>query len=432
MKAPPVALPIIRNVAGAMGVRLVSMLLALLSVPLLLRVLGAEDYGIWATLTSLLATIALLDLGVGNSLRNSVAAAVTEADRHQLQSEFLGLFRLLSRVCLVALLLLLVMLPWVDLLRRHLLASLLLYPPYLLMLPFLLGTSVLQGAGRVALQSFLQASAGWAFFLFVGACYLAGVRVGLAALAVMYSLAFVASVLAMFRVAQGLQGWQLSTRTLLRGASVPVERVRVGISFLVLQASSLILYGMGNAIIYSHLGPAEVARYDVVNKIFQVGLGFYNIMISVMWSEISRQRSLGNSAVLRLLYRRMLALSLLFSALACLLATFMPVIVGFWTGGVVAVTRHEALIMAALVSLQAVAYVGAVFLNAFERITIQVVLSVVSIALMVPLSLFLLGRGQGIAAVPLAAALLTLGPLLACHAYAGRLLRGGHDASSPA
>jgi O-antigen/teichoic acid export membrane protein len=307
---------------------------------------------------------------VGNSLRNSVAGAVTEADRRQLQSEFLGLFRLLSRVCLVALLLLLAALAWVDLLQRHLLASLLLYIPYLLMLPFLLGTNVLQGAGRVALQSLLQASAGWVFFLFVGACYLAGVQVGLATLAAVYSLAFVGAMLVVFQVAQRLQGWQLAPRTLLRGASVPVDRVRVGISFLVLQASSLVLYGMGNAIIYSHLGPGEVARYDVVNKIFQVGLGLYNIMISVMWSEISRQRSLGNIALLRRLYRRMLALSLLFSALACLLATFMPVIVRFWTGSMVAVSLHEALVMAALVSIQAVAYVGAVFLNAFERITI--------------------------------------------------------------
>jgi hypothetical protein len=69
-----------------------------------------------------------------------------------------------------------------------------------------------------------------------------------------------------------------------------------------------------------------------------------------------------------------------------------------------------------------VAYVGAVFLNAFEQIRIQIVLACFSIVLMVPIANTLLAAGHGIAAVPLAAAALTLLPAVLCNTKAMALL----------
>ena len=56
------------NIILAMTAKLASMAVSLVSVPLLLQLLGTHTYGTWATLTSLIAFIGLLDLGVGNSL----------------------------------------------------------------------------------------------------------------------------------------------------------------------------------------------------------------------------------------------------------------------------------------------------------------------------------------------------------------------------
>ena len=86
-------------------------------------------------------------------------------------------------------------------------------------------------------------------------------------------------------------------------------------------------------------------------------------------------------------------------------------------------TLVESFAVAALVAVQSIAYVGAVFMNAFEQIRVQVFLGCFSIALMIPLSLALMQHGFGIAAVPIASIALTLLPAFVCNRNSLRLIR---------
>jgi len=54
---------------------------SLITLPLLLRYLGPESFGVWVTLTSLMALSALGDLGIGNGLINAVSTAHGTDDR---------------------------------------------------------------------------------------------------------------------------------------------------------------------------------------------------------------------------------------------------------------------------------------------------------------------------------------------------------------
>lgn len=412
-----------RNIAGAAATRVVSMVIAIVSVPLLLELIGTESYGTWVTLTALIAFIGMLDLGVGNSLRNSVAGMIDEATGEPVRQEFAAFFRLLCGVALVALLLFGVALTQFPLLLHNQMAALLLYGPLLLLLPLLLGASVLQGARAVGLQSLLQSAGGWLFFVFIGVCHWLQWTPGLAQLAAVWSGFYAASAMVVFGIA--LRTLKLPLVQLARRGSggLPVGRLKVGVSFLVLQLSALTLYSLGNAILYHSLGANEVARYDVLNKIFQVGLSFYTIVIGVMWSEIARLRALDDFDALRSVYRKMTVIAVVFCVGAFLVAVLAPDLVRLWTRQAIQVSRIEALAAAALVSLQSLAYVGAVFMNAFEEVRAQVVLACVSVVLMLPISLLFIAQGWGIAAVPAAACLLTLLPMLVCHVKAWALIR---------
>jgi len=66
-----VALSAATNVA----LRVLSGVLTLLTVPLTIGYLGPERYGLWTTVTSVLAMMAFFDFGVGHGLMNEVAAA---------------------------------------------------------------------------------------------------------------------------------------------------------------------------------------------------------------------------------------------------------------------------------------------------------------------------------------------------------------------
>lgn len=57
-----------------------SVLVSLLYVPLLLKTLDRADYGILITLTSIIGWVAMLDIGLGNGLRNKLSVALSEND----------------------------------------------------------------------------------------------------------------------------------------------------------------------------------------------------------------------------------------------------------------------------------------------------------------------------------------------------------------
>jgi O-antigen/teichoic acid export membrane protein len=58
-----------------------SSLLTLVSLPLAVRYLGAERFGVWATITSTVVLLNLLDLGIASTLTNHVARAYALGDR---------------------------------------------------------------------------------------------------------------------------------------------------------------------------------------------------------------------------------------------------------------------------------------------------------------------------------------------------------------
>src|SRR5689334_22756939 len=66
-----VALSTLASVAA----KIISVGTALISVPLALNYLGAERYGMWMTMSSLVAMLSFADFGIGNGVVNAVANA---------------------------------------------------------------------------------------------------------------------------------------------------------------------------------------------------------------------------------------------------------------------------------------------------------------------------------------------------------------------
>ncbi|MFZ4626833.1 MAG: lipopolysaccharide biosynthesis protein [Blastocatellia bacterium] len=68
---------------GALMSRGLHALSLLISVPLTLRHLGVERYGLWVSLSSLIASLHFMDLGIGNGLVTSLAKANGREDREE-------------------------------------------------------------------------------------------------------------------------------------------------------------------------------------------------------------------------------------------------------------------------------------------------------------------------------------------------------------
>lgn len=72
----------------------------LISVPLTLHYLGTERYGLWMTISSVIAVLGFSDLGINNGLLNAISRAHGEGDRELARQYVSSAFFFLSAVTL--------------------------------------------------------------------------------------------------------------------------------------------------------------------------------------------------------------------------------------------------------------------------------------------------------------------------------------------
>jgi O-antigen/teichoic acid export membrane protein len=86
---------------ASMSAKAVKVLTALVSVPLTINYLGAERYGLWMTISSLVAVLAFADLGIGNGLLNAISEADGRGDRALAARYVSSAFAMLLAVAIV-------------------------------------------------------------------------------------------------------------------------------------------------------------------------------------------------------------------------------------------------------------------------------------------------------------------------------------------
>src|SRR5256714_3146812 len=92
---------IIHSTVAATAARGLNLFVGFISVPLAVGYLGRERYGVWITISSLLAFLSFTDFGLGSSLLNAVADAHGCDDRPQAQRYIGSAFWLLAVMAIV-------------------------------------------------------------------------------------------------------------------------------------------------------------------------------------------------------------------------------------------------------------------------------------------------------------------------------------------
>lgn len=79
---------IFKAVSSGAAAKLLTGAVSLLTLPLAVRYLGAERYGVWATITTTAVWINLLDLGIANTLTNEISRAYALDDKEAARHSF--------------------------------------------------------------------------------------------------------------------------------------------------------------------------------------------------------------------------------------------------------------------------------------------------------------------------------------------------------
>ncbi|MGY4535306.1 O-antigen/teichoic acid export membrane protein [Pseudomonas sp. TE3786] len=408
------------NLAFSILCRGVQVVLSILTIHQLVQVLGVDNYGLWVTLTSVMAWMALFDFGIGYGLKNRLSEAYASGKKETVGALLSSVYFIYVVIAALILIMFSAAAYFVSPFSENIPASLVLVFCASVSFLFSIGAIILQAVGAFKRFYFfsLLVPVGW--FIFV----VSNKGVSLSVGDVVWVFGGLMVVQSGLLFASGRTFFSADRFIFSYLSRIDVRNVLLaGGGFFILQLSSLFLFMSGNFLVYQLAGPSDVASYDVINKVYQLfGVG-YSILITLAWTGISKAKALGDVKAKVLVFKGLALCSVLVLVSAALLASQIGPVTSLISAGKIVVSSNVALVFSFFVFVQSVAYSGAVFLNAYERLVPQIVLAIIAVPIFICLAYYLLSNNFGIAAVPAACSIAILPSAIYCFIHGYKLAR---------
>jgi O-antigen/teichoic acid export membrane protein len=325
----------------SVGCKCISMLALLVSVPLTIRYLGVERYGMWITITSTVAMFSFADLGVGNGLLSVLADAVGRNDRDRARAAVASALAMSGAIAVILMGgagLAYPIVNWAGLFNVHSPAAVQEAGPALLMVLVCFAVNLPLGVvARVenGLQNgFVQNlwAAGGSLCSLAGLLVAIAARAGLPPLVVAVSAGPLISALGNGVQLFGKQSW-------LRPSIVTCEMTmmrrlfKTGLLFFVIQAGMAVAYQTDNLVIAHILGAEAVPAYAIPARMFMIVAGFLSIVMGPLWPAYTDAIASGDRDWVNRAFRRSCAGSLAATLPTALtLVVFGNTILRTWVG----------------------------------------------------------------------------------------------------
>ncbi len=377
----------------------VAIVVSILAVPLALRYLGSERYGLWMTVSTLLIWLNLADFGLGNGLTNRLAEAYGQ-DRPDLAQQYVAtaFWLLVGIVCVVGAAFAVVW-SWVDwsalfkvesLQAKNELAPVMAVAIllFLVSLPFSLIPKILN-----AYQEGVVAN-GWltlgSVASLIGLVVVTRVGGGLVQLVIAYSGSILAvTICSAIWLFVKHKPWLLPRWSSIRRSHV-AGIASVGGMFFVVQIAGLLIFQSNNLIIAHYLGVSEVTPYSVAYRLFTYTVLLQTLIVPTLWPAFGEALARGDTSWISRTLRLNLILSpLIAAAFAVPLVVLGRQIIRVWAGSE-AVPSFTLLVLLGLWSV-IYAFMTAIgtFLNGVGRLKGQMVYSLITAVASVGMAIWL-------------------------------------------
>lgn len=417
------------NILVSAILKIIGLGTSLLIVPVTIKYLDSEVYGIWMTMTSVLFWIGGFDIGLGNGMRNYLAEAISKQDYALGRKYISTTFLLLS---IIAILLLLAgfvsisQMNFCEFFNTRSVGNVELRSAMFIAVGFTLVNFVVKNIGfiyvamqKYAVNDFLNVSANVISLVII--FVLTKVTSGnLQYVVLAYTstscLAFVLAAIPLFRKHPELKpSMKFFDKNLSR------EIIGKGIGFFVIQITScIVLFGAANVFITQYCGPESVTTYNIAYKFFNLEIIGYTIILAPMWNAYTDAYVKGDMLWVEKTFRRALgfwALSVVAGMLMLLCCRFFYEL---WVGDKVDVPMSVSICTFIYVCMFNLNNCATYLINGFNKIRVQIITSLfftILYVLVVPI----FGRKQGIDGIVLTMAA-SYFMMAVIHLYQCRLL----------
>lgn len=389
-----------KNTVAMIGIRGVSMILTLISAPIMLHHVDRADYGVLLTLTSIVGWVGYMDVGLGNGLRNKLPEFLAKGDFHSAKKIVSSCYVTLAIYVALIIVIFLMVSPFVDWLGvlnsptsdageiRGL--TNVVFIAFCIQFLFGLINSILFAYQMPAFQS---------LFTFVGQF------VALIALVIQVYVFDVTSVLQIGAVNSIIPPLVLFWgsiglfRTKLKEIAPSFKLfefksvgsiLSLGLKFFVLQMITIVLFQANSIIIARVVSPEAVVEYNLAFKYVSLLTMIFTIVITPVWSATT-------DAYVRKDFE-WINKTLSFSRKVCIASIFIGVLMvlaskfvyGIWLGkGTIDINYSTTSLILLYISFEMLYKVYGTIINGTGKVFAQMILTGVIAIIYIPLAIFL-------------------------------------------
>jgi len=373
----------------------------LLSIPIAVRYLGPVQFGIWATITTTLSLLLVLDLGIANTLMNLISEAYALEDKESAGIYSTTAFWLtlaVSAMLGIAGLALWPFVSWSKFFHVQTLSETVIsrsvavaYAVFLLGIPAGLASKLL--GGYQELRSFNLFSAAGSVGSLLGVVIVARLDGGLPMLVGASSGALVLSnSICLLWIWTTHKPWLRPRLGTFRLSAVR-RLLGTGSAFFLLQLSSLVVFNSDNIVIAHYLGPAEVTPYSVTWRLVNYAAVLQSLIFPAVWPAYAEAHTRGEAVWVRNAFWRLMGITTATTAAFCIIfAIFGRTIIRHWAGAPAVPSQQLIIIMCAWVMISTVMNNEACLLAATSKIRLQAFLGISAAIANLGLTIWLVQR----------------------------------------
>jgi O-antigen/teichoic acid export membrane protein len=387
-----------QNILELFALRGLSSVINIILVPMTLAYLDPMRYGVWITLSSILGWVSVMDIGLGNGLRNEFTRALALNERllaRQLISTTYALVAAIAAALFVVFLVCSPFLPWTAILNApaELGGELVVLSGFVFLflsarLVFGLIATILIADQKPALSALLEVAVN---ALSLAAVFILSVTVRRSLFWLGFSFSAFA---ALVPFAANLWYFRTRYRDLTPSlAHVEVARgyslASTGIQFFVLQLAVIVLFASANLIISQVFGSTQVVPYNVAFKFYNVGLAVFMVLLTPFWSAFTDAYARGDIDWIRRSLRSLKRSWAILTACLVVMTVAAGHVYRLWVGTAVEVPILLSVTSALYVSIVAWSSIFAYFVNGLGKIRLQLWVALGIAVCFVPLALLL-------------------------------------------
>lgn len=386
-----------KNILAMVFLKGISVLCSLIVVPLTIDYVSPYEYGIWLTISSLVAWLSFFDIGIGNGLRNKFIESIEKGEYEQARVYVSTAYAIISIVVTCVWILAIIIsccINWTSVLNadksleRELLYTITISISNFSIL-FVLGLNrvLLIAIQRPAIASLFDTSTQvlLCLVLLVVTKYTKGNLVYLA-LSMGGSSIFILIISNVWTYTKFLKNYRPSIKFIYFKSAK--EIMSLGIMFFFLQILSIAFYQTNNLIISHYLGPNEVTTYNIAFKYFQVLPMIFSIILTPFWSAFAEANVNKDYLWMKSVRKKLIQILFILCGFGFIMVVVSPLVYKIWIRNTVQIPMIITILVFIFQIINMWGTMWNQLLSGLGKIRLQVIFSAICCISYIPVSCF--------------------------------------------